>query len=143
MLVSNQTNNYQVTLPVVPQEPTYSNKEIYEASEGNLVRSNNGDIALTPQGETNIANAKDTKNSEIDAQTQATKDAQRGVAVDYIDAQSKKSQVEIYLSVATDDKVSLDNDTASVIESLRDVQKQNNAVEAYATYQNSTKAVLY
>ena len=29
------------------------------------------------------------------------------------------------------------NDTADVIESLRDVQKQNNAVAAYATYEEN------
>ncbi len=148
MQVSSNTNTYQtlntqqkhVTLPVVPEEPTYNNKEIYEASNGNLIRSKDGDVALTPQGETNVANAKEDKATQADAEAQATKDAQRGVAVDYLGAQSKKSQVEIYLAVATDSKVFLGNDgTASIIESLRDVQKQNDAVEAYATYQENQK----
>ncbi len=149
MEISAQTNNYQmlnahqqqrqqgpVTTPVEPKDPTYTNGEIYEASQGNLIRNNDGDISLTPQGENNINNAKDEKATELAAEDQATKDAQRGVAVDYIGAQSKQSQVEIYLAVATEGKVEVgENSTPSIIESLRDVQKQNNAVEAYATYQ--------
>ena len=148
MQISAQTNNYQmlnvhqepkqqpITTPVEPNDSTYTNGEIYEASQGNLIRNNDGDISLTPQGETNINNAKDEKATELAAEDQATKDAQRGVAVDYIGAQSKQSQVEIYLAVATEGKVEVgENSTPSIIESLRDVQKQNNAVEAYATYQ--------
>ena len=51
-----------------------------------------------------------------------------------------QSQVEIYLAVATDGKVDIgDDQTPSIIESLRDVQKQNNAVEAYATYEENQK----
>ena len=148
MEVSSQTNTYQainayqqkrenpVTLPVEPKDPTYKSSEIYEASQGNLISDKEGKISLTPQGETNLNNAKADKATEVAAEEQAQKDALRGVAVDYTAAQSKKSQVEIYLSVATDGEVSFGDDkTPSIIESLRDVQKQNNAVEAYATYQ--------
>ncbi len=145
MQVSSSTNNYQalqtqqrpITLPVEPQDPKYSNKEIYEASQGNAIRGDDGELALTPQGETNITNAKndaaDTKASE----DQAKKDATRGVGVDYLAASSQKSQVEIYLAVATDGKSSTDNQTADVISELREVQKQNNAVQAYATYKEA------
>ena len=159
MEVSSQINNYQalsplqqrretsVTAPVEPKDSAYTNGEIYEASQGNLVRGNSGEIELTPQGQNNISNAKDEKATELATQNQATKDAQRGVAVDYIGAQSKQSQVEIYLAVATDGKVEVgsNGDTVSILESLRDVQKQNNAVEAYATYkqnQNSSQLGL-
>ncbi len=153
MEISSQTNNYQalntnqqrqqgpITTPVQPQEPTYGNGEIYEASNGNLIRSNNNEIVLTPQGETNINNAKDEAATANEAEQQAKTDAQRGVAVDYVGAQSKQSQVEIYLAVATDSKVEIGNDTPSIIESLRDVQKQNNAVEAYATYQENQNPI--
>ena len=155
MQISSTTNNYQtlqaqqkpVTLPVEPKNPTYTNKEIYEASQGNLIRDNDGKIALTPQGETNINNAKEDKAQEAAQTDQAQKDAQRGVAVDYLAASSKQSQVEIYLAVATDGKhESNSNSTADVIETLRDVQKQNNAVQAYATYQENQvqgKPALY
>ncbi|MEA1982323.1 MAG: hypothetical protein U9N39_02165, partial [Campylobacterota bacterium] len=114
------------------------NKEIYEASQGNAIRGNDGKVGLTPQGETNL-NAKQDVQAEVVAQEeQAQKDAQRGVAVDYLAASSKQSQVEIYLAVATDGKYeSNSNATADIISTLRDVQKQNDAVAAYATYQDN------
>jgi hypothetical protein len=140
------TNNYQVlsaqqrpSIQPVPQEPTYSNKEIYEASQGNAIRNDSGEITLTPQGQTNLQSAKAENTAEKEAASQAQKDAQRDTATDYLAHQSKKSQVEIYLSVATDNRVEIgsDGDIVSVIESLRDVQKQNNIVAAYATYQEN------
>ena len=154
MEVSSQTNNYQalssfqqrkeqpVTLPVEPQDPKYSSSEIYEASNGNLVSDRQGNVSITPQGETNINNAVEDKQTAVAAAEQAKKDDLRGVAVDYTAAQSKKSQVEIYLAVASEGKVEVgsNNDTASILESLRDVQKQNNAVEAYATYKENQQA---
>ena len=144
MEVSSQTNSFQtmnmnqkpITNPVEPKEPIYGNKEIYEASQGNLIR-NDDEIVLTPQGELNVSNAQDAKAAEEQLQAQEKKDAQRGVAVDYLGAKSKQSQVEIYLSVATDSDVDLGNSTAKVIETLRDVQKQNETVEAYAKYQEN------
>ncbi len=149
MEVSSQTNNYQMMnqyqnkveptpLPVVT--PPNNNEDIYEASNGNLIQNKENEVVLTPQGQLNVSNSQSAKAEEADAAAQAEKDAKREMGADYIAHQSKKSQVEIYLSVATDDKVSLgDNDTASIIETLRDVQKQNNAVEAYATYQENQK----
>jgi len=147
MQVSSNTNNYQalqaqqqpVTLPVQPQDPKYSNKEIYEASQGNVIRGDEGKLALTPQGETNVNNAKEDQAATAAAEVQAQKDSARETATGFLAASSKKSQVEIYLSVATDGKVSQDNATADVISELRDVQKQNNAVQAYATYQEAQK----
>jgi len=144
MEVSGQTSNYQmmntnqkpITTPVEPKEPAYGNKEIYEASQGNLIR-NEDKIVLTPQGQNNISNAQEDKATEAEAQTQAKQDQKRENGADYIAHQSKQSQIEIYLSVATDSDVSVGNDTPSIIETLRDVQKQNNAVEAYATYQEN------
>ena len=145
MQITSNTNNYQalnaqqkhVTNPVEPpKEPTYNNAEIYEASNGNLIRSDAGEVVLTPQGENNVANAQADNATEKEEMAQDEKDAMRSTATDYLAHKSKQSQVEIYLAVATEGKVELEHsDTASIIESLRDVQKQNNAVEAYATYQ--------
>ena len=156
MEISNNTNNYEalsrhqkpVTLPIETKpDPTYSNKEIYEASQGNLIRNDDNEIVLTPQGQNNIDIKKADEDEQTQAEQKATEDAQRGAATDYLAAQSTKSQVEIYLAVATDGKVGLGDDkTPSIIESLRDVQKQNNAVEAYAIYaenQKGGKAALY
>ncbi len=144
MEVSSQTNSYQmmnahqkpITTPVEPKEPTYGNGEIYEASQGNLIR-NDDEIVLTPQGQNNIANAKADNVAEAEAQTQAKQDQKREIGVDYIAHQSKQSQIEIYLSVATDSEVDVGSSTANVVETLRDVQKQNDAVEAYAKYQEN------
>ena len=124
MQVSSQT-------PLTPR----FNENIYEASNGNLINTKDGDLALTPQGETNLASKKDEKTAETEAQSQAQKDAQRENGADYIAHKSMQSQIEIYLAVASDS----DDKTPSIIESLRDVQKQNNAVEAYATYEENQK----
>ncbi|MCD6191713.1 MAG: hypothetical protein J7K14_09290 [Sulfurimonas sp.] len=144
MEVSSQTNSFgtmnmhqkPITTPVEPKEPTYGNGEIYEASQGNLIR-NDDEIVLTPQGQNSVANAQEDKTAEAEARTQAKQDQRRENGADYIAHQSKQSQVEIYLSVATDSDVDLGNSTANVIETLRDVQKQNDAVEAYAKYQEN------
>ena len=155
MEISSNTNNYQalstqqkpITTPVEPQEPKYTNGEIYEASQGNAIRNDEGKVTLTPQGQNNVDNKQAAATAEEEAAAAAQKDEQRATATGYLAHQSKKSQVEIYLAVASDNKVELGNDsTASIIESLRDVQKQNNAVEAYATYSENQKggtAVLY
>jgi len=144
----NTMNNYQMLgtqqkpgiqpVPVEPKEPTLSNADIYEASEGNAIRKD-GEITLTPQGQNNVENKQAENTAEAEAISQDKKDSQRATATDYLAHKSKQSQVEIYLSVATDSKVELgtNGDTASIIESLRDVQKQNNAVAAYATYQEN------
>ena len=147
MQVSSNTNQYQalqsqqqpVTLPVQPSDPKYSNKEIYEASQGNIIRGDQGKLELTPQGETNVNNAKEDAATVVAEETQAQKDSARETATGFLAASSKKSQVEIYLAVATEGKVSQDNATADVISTLRDVQKQNNAVQAFATYQEAQK----
>lgn len=144
MELSAQTNSFQsmnihqkpITTPVEPKEPTYSNAEIYEASQGNLIRKDD-EIVLTPQGQNNLSNAQEDAAIQEQEQTQAKQDQKRENGADYIAHQSKQSQIEIYLSVATDSDVSLGNDTSSIIESLRDVQKQNQAVEAYATYEEN------
>ncbi len=149
MEISSQSNSYQMmqqyqqpiqpsTEPLKPNDSYSFNKGIYEASQGNAINSKYGGIELTPQGQTNLNAKKEENAAEVDSQEQAKKDAQRGYATDYLAHKSMQSQVEIYLSVATNSNVELGNDsTASIIESLRDVQKQNNAVEAYATYQEN------
>jgi len=152
MEISSNTNNYQALQqfqlkpensiqPVPKQDPTYSNKEVYEASQGNVHRNNSGELAVTPQGQTNINNAQEEQTTQNQAEVQANKDSQRETATNVLAQQSKKSQVEIYLAVATEGNDSpIENNTAQIIESLRDVQKQNNAVEAYATYQTNQNA---
>jgi len=163
MQVAAQTTNYQTlnayqrpvtqeqpVHPVYPEKPTipkpeYDANDVYRASNGNAIVDKDGNLVLTPEGELNVANAQQAKKDEESAQEQAKNDALRGEAVGYIGYQSKKSQVEIYLSVAANSKVDLNDGTATIIESLRETQKQNNAVEAYAQYQENQKgkAVLF
>ncbi len=156
MQVSGQENNYQMMnmyqmqnaqkpensiQPVPnPSASKVSNEDIYEASNGNAIRQD-GEITLTSQGELNVSNAQEANTAEMELAAQDEKDAMRSNATDYLAHQSKKSQVEIYLSVAADSKVEVGTagDTASILESLRDVQKQNNAVAAYATYAENQK----
>ena len=153
MEVSSHSNNYQtisayqkskdeaVTLPVEPNESNYTASEVYKASNGNLISDKEGNLVLTPQGQNNVNNAVDAEKEKADIVEKEKADELRGIAVDYTAAQSVKSQVEIYLAVATDNKIELSNDTtASILESLRDVQKQNSAVEAYATYKENQQA---
>ena len=144
MEVSNQSNNYQMQSATKPEnsiqpiktptEPTVKNGPLYEASNGNLINSDEG-ITLTPQGELNVENKQAQTAAQTQAQTQATRDSQREYAADSMSKQSKQSQVEIYLAVAKESGGESEGSaTASILESLRDVQKQNNQVDAYATY---------
>lgn len=87
-----------------------------------------------------VPDTVDVKKTEAVVE-QEQKDVARNVAVDYTAAQSKKSQVEIYLASANDAKAESNTaNTASILESLRDVQKQNKAVDAYATYKENQQA---
>ena len=154
MQVSSNTNNLQSlnqhqiqnksntppSIQPVPNDPKYTNGEVYEASQGNAIRQD-GELALTPQGETKVNNAQEDQAAQSAAEVQANKDSQRENATNVLAHQSKKSQVEIYLAVATEGNDSpVEQNTAQILESLRDVQKQNNAVEAYATYQTNQNA---
>ncbi|SFV63808.1 hypothetical protein MNB_SM-6-480 [hydrothermal vent metagenome] len=156
MNVSTSVNSYQnmnvyqqqrdaTILPIVnpiappPERPTteYSPGEVYKASDGNAIADRDGNLYLTPQGKLNISKAKQAEAETAAAEAQAKKDAIRGTFVDYVGYQSKKSQVEIYLSVATDSDVEIGSDIKLTLESLRDIQKQNNTVQAYAQYQEN------
>ena len=162
MQVSSQTNNYQalnsyqnrqetvVTTPVEPQ-PTESTKpttsespgDVYQASDGNVIADREGNLSVTPQGQNNINNAVDNQQAQTATAEQDKKDAQRGVAVDYTASQSKKSQMEIAMAVASDNQSSVaNNETAAVVETLRDVQQQNNNVQAYATYKENQNSSM-
>ena len=100
------------------------------------------EVKLTPEEQLNqereVQSAKDIQ----EAEQQAKQDSQRDYAAGYMNKKSTQSQVEIYLAVATDSKTEIDNkdSTTSIIQTLREVQKQNNTVEAYATYAQNQKS---
>ncbi|RLA72806.1 MAG: hypothetical protein DRG78_23370 [Epsilonproteobacteria bacterium] len=126
MQVSSQMNNYQdlntnnklVTIQPVPEEG-----------------KKNPDIEVSPEKRLDVENSIDDKQTQAAVESQEKRDQQRGVLVDHVERQSKKTQVEIYLAVATDSKVEIGgNDTIDSINTLRDIQKQNNAVAGHETY---------
>lgn len=133
MQVSSQINSYQdlsvkttpVTIQPVPQE---------EKKLSNL--------EVSPEKRLEVENSIDNKQTADAEKSQEQRDQQRGLLVDQLERQSKKTQVEIYLSVATDSKVEIGgNSTIDSINILKDVQKQNNSVAAYATYQENQNGV--
>jgi len=130
--------------PSIPGRPDYDPKNVYEITNGNVTVAEDGTLALTPQGQVNLANAKEDEATIQEEQLQAQKDETRDNFVDYVGYQSKKTQAEIYLSTAIDSEVDLGGiDTKTMIESLRETQTQNNTVQAYAQYQeNQTGANL-
>jgi len=118
MQVSQNTNYELISTPKKENEDFVNNQEIKLQEQKSEV--------LTAQNE--------QRNVSIEE-----KDELRKTAVNYLDNQSKKSQAEIYLSVATDEDTSNQNSTTQAINSFRDVQKQNEVVEAYATYKEEQK----
>ena len=127
MEISNQINNYQtlnmqqkpISIQPVPNEDKPS-------------------LEVSPEKRLDIENTINDKQTEAADKTQEEKDQLRMAMVNDLEKQSKKTQVEIYLSVATGSKVELGgNSTIDSLNILRDVQKQNNTVAAYATYQEN------
>ena len=102
---------------------------------------------LSPEEQLKQDREKQAKLDSLAAESEAKKDAQREAAVGFIAHESIKTQAEIYLSVAAESKVDLGGSSVvDGIATLRDLQKQNNAVAAYATYQENqagTKPELY
>ena len=135
------STNYQKPSILPIALPDYTDKEIYEGSGGNIVRGDDGKLHFTPQAETNYNNAKEDAAKEAQAKKEQEQAATRDFVTDYMGAKSKKTQAEIYLAVATDGKYDPDSgfSTGDLIKTLRDVQKQNNLVQAYAEYAQNQK----
>lgn len=129
-------NTYQNPSILPIALPDYTDKEIYEGSNGNIVRGDDGKLHFTPQAETNYNNAKEDAAKEAQAKKEEEASATREFIAGVVGAQSKKTQAEIYLTVATDGKYEPSNGVSAgdIISSLRDIQKQNNFVKAYAAY---------
>jgi len=73
------------------------------------------------------------------------KDANREFFTNAMRVDSAKSQVEIYMSVATDSDVDIgmsSDATVNVLKELRETQKQNNIVQAYATYKDISEDLI-
>jgi len=93
---------------------------------------------LSPENRLKLQDRIEEIVDEKEAAEQAEKDALRELTAQYVGTQSKKTQWEIYMSVATDSAVDLDDgDGIEFIRTLRDIQTQNNLVKAYAAYQEN------
>ena len=131
MQVTSQINSYQDLN--IQQKPVTIKPDQQEEK-----RLSDTDISTEKRLE--IENRVDDKKIAVTDKSQEEKDQLRGVMVDRLEHQSKKTQVEIYLSVATDSNVKLgESSTKDSLNILRDVQKQNNEVVAHATYQENQK----
>jgi len=123
MQVSLETNNY---LQLQSYQRTKENPSI-------LPIQNPIEEELSPEEKLNLQKELEAVQTQKEQEEQAQKDALRGFVVDYVGVQSKKTQAEIYLSGMLENDVDLTNDV-TLLESLRDVKKQNDFINGYATY---------
>ena len=138
MQVDSSMNNYatlmQYQRPSIPEQPQESPITIPEFDDQEIIETIK-DIAAGI-GEKVQENLQD-KVADYEDETQAKKDDMRAFLADYAGVQSKKNQWDIYMSVMTDSEVDTSNDDSiNFLKNLRDVQEQNNRVEAYALYKD-------
>jgi len=88
---------------------------------------------LTPEQQLELQKQLEALQEKKAQEEQEKKDTLRAFTMDYIGTQSKKTQFEIYLSGMLENDVDITNDI-NIIESLRDVKKQNELINGYATY---------
>ena len=124
MQVSSNANNTQAMNQYQLRSDSKPENSIQSVLE--QTSNNTNQTSLKPQ---------DTKPVEDPAQTQVTRDTQRENATNALAQKSQQSRVEINLAGGNNSPI--ENNTADIIESLRGVQKQNNAVQAYATYKEN------
>ena len=96
---------------------------------------------LSPQEEAQAREEKLNTTISLNEELQAQADEQRQLLVSSLAHQSKQTQVEIYLAVALEKDADLYNNNALMLESLEKTQEQNNAVKAYAAYQESNTII--
>ena len=137
MQVDSSMNSYanlmqyqRLSIPEKPQEnpvtiPEFDDQEIVESIK-EITQEIKTDLQENLQEKVDVAKQED----------QEKKDNTREFLADYAGVQSKKNQWDIYMSVMTESEVDTSNDdTINFLNNLRDIQEQNNRVEAYAHYQ--------
>jgi len=137
MQVNNSTNNYtslmQYQRPSIPEQPQETPITIPEFDDQEIISKLK---TLASEIKDNVQESIQEKATQYQEERQAKKDDARAFLADYAGVQSKKNQWDIYMSVMTDSDVDTSNDnTIDFLKELRDVQQQNNRVEAYALYQ--------
>ena len=117
---------YQKPVPV-PEKPDLITIPEFEKPE------------LSPENQLKLQDKIAEKVDDVKTNLDEQRDALREMTVGYIGVQSKKAQWEIYMSVATESDI--DSEAPSGVEfyqTLREIQKQNNMVKAYAAYQENS-----
>jgi len=97
---------------------------------------------LSPEKQLELKDTIAQKIDDIKENVTEQKDANREFFTGALKLNSAKSQVEIYMSVSTDNDVDVgmsSDATVNVLKELRETQKQNNIVQAYATYKDATE----
>ena len=77
----------------------------------------------------------------VQEELQDQDDLERQVLVASVGHQSKQTQREIYLAVALAQDVNLQKDNQYMLDSLQKTQEQNNAVKAYAAYNEANQII--
>ena len=123
----------QYQRPSIPEQPQESPITIPEFDDQEII----GKIEeLTSVIKSNLQENLQEKVTEYQEDTQAQKDQARAFLAGYAGVQSKKDQWDIYMSVMTDSEVDTSNEgTVTLLKELRDIQEQNNRVQAYSLYQ--------
>ena len=88
---------------------------------------------LDPEKAMELQDRLEEAKSDLAASEEAKRDEIRQLAVGYTAIQSKKSQFEIYMTGTTEENPS----TVKFMQTLRDIQEQNNTIKAYAAYQEN------
>ena len=138
MQVDSSMNNYatlmQYQRPSIPEQPQESPITIPEFDDQEIIETIKD---VTQEIKNNLQDNLEEKVTDYEDENQAKKDNTRAFLADYAGVQSKKNQWDIYMSVMTDSEVDTSNDNSiNFLKNLRDVQEQNNRVEAYALYQD-------
>jgi len=137
MQVDSSMNSYanlmQYQRPSIPEKPQENPVTIPEFDDQEIVESIK---EITQEIKTDLQENLQEKVDVAKQEDQEKKDNTREFLADYAGVQSKKNQWDIYMSVMTESEVDTSNDdTINFLNNLRDIQEQNNRVEAYAHYQ--------
>jgi len=128
MDVQNNLNNYQ-TLGMYERKITLPENPTIQP----VPKPETPQPELTPEQKLDVKYAVSDTINEYQDKKQQQKDNLRAFTMDYVGVQSKKTQAQIYLSVALDENVDLTQDI-KMYDSLQDIKKQNDTIKGYALY---------
>lgn len=122
-----------MTYQRIQQQPSTQHKLNSSAEPEHPIFPHKPDINLTPEEKLDIQQTIEDAIAKREAEKEQKAQRTRSLLAQYTKTQSVKTQVEIYLSVATDSDVDFNSDS-NLIEILSDIKKQNDMMAGYATY---------